>query len=101
MITTIIPTLLLTVSVWSCILPGAAAQREANQMLPNQSEVVSITTAASDALSGYYSIPRSFINTVLPNPTPYGKHVCIVCEVNCISFYQFSMERNSFKPLFI
>ena len=79
--------LLLIAAVWSCILPNTAAQMGANpnfETLPVQSEVVSMTTAASDTLSGYYSIPRSFINTVLPDSTPYGKHVCIVCEVNCI-----------------
>lgn len=79
--TTIIATLLVTAaSIWSCIIPGVAAQRGANQTLPAQSDVISITTAASDALHGYFSIPRSFINTVLPDPTPYGKHVYIVCE---------------------
>lgn len=82
--TTIIATLLVTASVWSCIIPGAAAQMGTNQTLPAQSDVISITTAASDALRGYYSIPRSFINTVLPDPTPYGKHVSTVCEMNCI-----------------
>ena len=74
--TTIIATFLVTASIWSCIIPGAAAQRGANQTLPAQSDVISITTAASDALHGYFSIPRSFINTVLPDPTPYGRDVC-------------------------
>ena len=82
--TTIIATLLVTGSVWSCIIPGAATQRGANQTLPAQSDVISAMTAASDGLRGYFSIPRSFINTVLPDSTPYGKHVCIVCEIICI-----------------
>ena len=82
--------LLLIASVWSCIIPDTAAQMGPNPnfgALPAQSEVLSVTTAASDALRGYFSIARSFINTVLPDPTPYGKHVYIVCE---FFFYQFS-----------
>ena len=79
--------LLLIASVWSCVLPDTAAQMGANPnfgALPAQSEVISVTTAASDGLRGYFKIPRSFINTVLPDSTPYGKHVCIVCEIICI-----------------
>ena len=76
--------LLLVAAVWSCVLPDTAAQMGANSnfgALPAQSEVMSVTTAASDTLRGYFSIARSFIDTVLPDPTPYGKHMCTVREI--------------------
>lgn len=41
--------------------------------LPNGTQIESVFDYLPGALGVYYSIPRSFIDTVLPGPLPYGE----------------------------
>jgi len=58
--------------------------------LPAQSEVVSVSARVPGALDGYFNLPHSLINGVLPGSIPYGRHmkssnkVCKVCLPNII-----------------
>jgi len=85
--------LLLVASVWSHTLPIANTQMEEDlrfEDLPAQSEVVSVSARVPGALDGYFNLPHSLINGVLPGSIPYGRHmkssnkVCKVCLPNII-----------------
>ena len=68
--------LLLAASVWCRTLLGTAAQADEDlhfEDLPAQSEVVSVTTRAPGTLDGYFTLPHSFIDAVLPGSIPYGR----------------------------
>ena len=41
--------------------------------LPTQPEILSILEYSDDVVQTFYNLVRSFVNTVLPDPLPYGK----------------------------
>jgi len=66
--------LLLVASVWSHTLPIANTQMEEDlrfEDLPAQSEVVSVSARVPGALDGYFILPHSVIDGVLPGSIPY------------------------------
>lgn len=70
--------LLLVASVWSHTLPIANTQMEEDlhfEDLPAQSEVVSVSARVPGALDGYFILPHSLIDGVLPGSIPYGRHM--------------------------